>query len=114
MIVLRLMHIGQSTSPNVMPAVKGMLRAKPNCVPEVVARVVAPPGEAVAIRENINKDRSDSGIHPFELGPNRYWSAICASPFPKDQSIRSFSVRITITSCLRHPNRASRFLAISA
>lgn len=44
-----------------MPAINGTERRKPNCAPEAVARVVAPPGVIVATVTNKTSGRIVSG-----------------------------------------------------
>lgn len=46
--------------PKPTPLINGMERRKPNCAPDVVANVVAPPGVMVDVNANRARGRSES------------------------------------------------------
>ena len=49
-----------AAKPALIPTIKGMERRKPNCAPDVVANVVAPPGVMVDVNANRASGKSES------------------------------------------------------
>ena len=51
-----------AAKPELSPANSGIERRKPNCTPEVVAKVVAPPGVKVDVHANRARGNNESVI----------------------------------------------------
>ena len=58
-----------AAKPALIPTINGMERREPNCAPDVVANVVAPPGVMVDVNANRARGKSESVamLWPFRV-----------------------------------------------